>query len=101
MAELQIGAETGPQVAAVQRVLELALASVPVPIEREEGDPVLDRLLDLPVHDRRVTFRIIAEERHSFGKGVKHLPLLTDRPAWKVVDAHLVRAGGDRSWTWD
>src|SRR5207247_8336842 len=84
-----------PEIAVVQRVLELPLAAIPVPIEDEEGDAVLHRPLDLPVHDRRIAFGVVSEQRHALGKGVELPPLLARGPAGEIVGAHPILSGGD------
>ena len=64
-------------------VFEAPLAAVPVPIDEEGADPVLDRPLDLPIDHLRIPFIVPTEERLDLRqRRLHHVPL---RP--------LVRAG--------
>ena len=56
-------------VVSLEPVLEAAVALVPVPVDAEAGDAVLDRPLDLPVDCLGVAFVEPAEERLALGAG--------------------------------
>jgi len=89
---LQVLAEFGFHVGVVEPVLEVAVSLAPVPIDHEEGDPVLDGPLDLPVGALGVRFVVPAKDRLAQGVVEDRLPARHRVPAGEVERADVVGA---------